>query len=459
MSFPRSVQAYVAIVSTLALAAVVASWNSSRDWITIVSLSLLLILLSSLGARAKTSSVNMSTSFVIALAAVFLVGFPGAGIVALSHGFEWARNRAMLKRVFNAAQFSLSASLVALMLQGLAGRDPLSTASLWELIALTALCAVTFWACNIGMVTGVIALAERTSFLRVWWGEMSWVTLSYVVYGIFSMLLAVLWHISIVAGLLMLMPLLVARWTFAQYAAEKDAYDATVAAVVQAVETKDHYTRGHSERVSKGGVMIARQHGMREDRVALVRYAGLMHDVGKIGVPTRVLQKQGRLTPEEFEAITTHPLRGFEMLRDIGFLREAQSAIVHHHERIDGRGYPMGLKGDQIPDLARLISVADAFDSMTSTRSYRAARPVEAAIEELERCKGTQFDPVFVDDFVAALRRDGWVAQAEDFTGPDEGADAGHAGEGSDQVTISDPRDTNITLLRGPRFALDEAAS
>lgn len=458
MTLPRQAQFFVAVVTVAAVTAAVWLWPSNVDWVAVVGLAALLALLSSLGTRTG-SDVSVSTSFVIALTGVLLVGPHGAGLIAFAELVAWTPGRAWIKRIFNAAQFSLAATLCALVYDAFGGVTLLHGQRIWQLVLLSGLLATLFYACNALLLACVVSLAERVPLRRVWWGQLSWTATSYLVYGLFALLLAALWQISIVAGLLVLMPLLVARWTFAQYAAEQAAYDATVAAVVQAVETKDHYTRGHSERVSNGGVMIARQHGMREDRVALVRYAGLMHDVGKIGVPTRVLQKQGRLTPEEFEAITTHPLRGFEMLRDIGFLREAQSAIVHHHERIDGRGYPMGLKGDQIPDLARLISVADAFDSMTSTRSYRAARPVEAAIEELERCKGTQFDPVFVDDFVAALRRDGWVAQAEDFTGPDEGADAGHAGEGSDQVTISDPRDTNITLLRGPRFALDEAAS
>jgi HD-GYP domain-containing protein (c-di-GMP phosphodiesterase class II) len=444
-------------VVAASLALVVGRWQSDLDWRAVIAMALMLVLFASI--PTVTESVATSMQYVILLAAVLLVGGAAAGLIAFAELAAWTPGRGWVKRIFNAGQFSLTASICGLVFGAFRGETMLARHQIWQLVALSLLMSIVYYLCNVTLVTEVIALAQRVPMARVWWGQMSWAAGSYLAYSLFALLLAVLWQISMLAGLLVLMPLLVARWTFAQYAAEQAAYDATVAAVVQAVETKDHYTRGHSERVSNGGVMIARQHGMREDRVALVRYAGLMHDVGKIGVPTRVLQKQGRLTPEEFEAITTHPLRGFEMLRDIGFLREAQSAIVHHHERIDGRGYPMGLKGDQIPDLARLISVADAFDSMTSTRSYRAARPVEAAIEELERCKGTQFDPVFVDDFVAALRRDGWVAQAEDFTGPDEGADAGHAGEGSDQVTISDPRDTNITLLRGPRFALDEAAS
>jgi putative nucleotidyltransferase with HDIG domain len=178
------------------------------------------------------------------------------------------------------------------------------------------------------------------------------------------------------------------------------------------VETKDFYTRGHSERVSRGATLLARQIGMGAERVEAIRYAGMLHDVGKLGVPTKVLQKTGPLTEEELAAIQLHPMRGLEIVRQIGFLTEALDGIMHHHERMDGKGYPMGLAGDEIPEFARVIAVADAFDSMTSTRSYRGARSVEEAVAELRKCSSLQFDPVLVDAFIAALGQERWESQA-----------------------------------------------
>jgi HD-GYP domain-containing protein (c-di-GMP phosphodiesterase class II) len=151
---------------------------------------------------------------------------------------------------------------------------------------------------------------------------------------------------------------------------------------------------------------------MGTERAEAIRYAGMLHDVGKLGVPTKVLQKTGPLTEEELAAIQLHPMRGLEIVRQIGFLTEALDGIMHHHERMDGKGYPMGLAGDEIPEFARVIAVADAFDSMTSTRSYRGARSVEEAVAELRKCSGMQFDPVLVDAFIAALDQEHWESQS-----------------------------------------------
>jgi HD-GYP domain-containing protein (c-di-GMP phosphodiesterase class II) len=239
---------------------------------------------------------------------------------------------------------------------------------------------------------------------------------NYLGYGLFGLMLAVLWDadgaaVGPAAALLLLLPLFIARWAYAQYVEEHRAYDRTVTTMMAAVETKDLYTRGHSERVARASELIARVVGMREDRVSTLKYAAILHDLGKLGVPTRVLQKTGGLSDEEFAAIQLHPVRGTEMVREIEFLEEANAGILHHHERLDGLGYPHGLRGEEIPEFARVIAVADAFDSMTSTRSYRGARSVPDALSELRRCAGTQFDLTFVEALVIALQSEGWASE------------------------------------------------
>jgi putative nucleotidyltransferase with HDIG domain len=279
------------------------------------------------------------------------------------------------------------------------------------IIAPFAAAAAVYVIVNHGLLSGMLLLlpppeSARRARLDVHLPMLLAADLGYATLGL---LIAALWSlVSIFAAVLVLIPLFVARWAIGQFAAQERAYDATMAALCQAVETKDFYTRGHSERVSKGAAMLARQVGMHAERVEAIRYAGMLHDVGKLGVPTKVLQKTGPLTEEELAAIQLHPMRGLEIVRQIGFLEEALAGIMHHHERMDGKGYPLGLARDEIPEFARVIAVADAFDSMTSTRSYRGARKIDEAIAELRKWSGSQFDPVLVDAFVSALEREGW---------------------------------------------------
>jgi len=219
-------------------------------------------------------------------------------------------------------------------------------------------------------------------------------------------------YLGLVAGwgsvFFLLMPLLVARHAFHAAVRMQGAYDETVKSLIKAIEAKDPYTRGHAERVSRLAEMAARAYGLSEDRCRTIRYAALMHDVGKLGVLSRVLQKVGKLTPEEYEHMKIHPVQGVEIVQEIDLLQEAIDGVRHHHERLDGGGYPDGLKGDQIPLFALLIMVADAFDSMTSTRVYRKAKTIDEAFEELRRCAGTQFDGRSVNALERAVRRHGW---------------------------------------------------
>jgi HD-GYP domain-containing protein (c-di-GMP phosphodiesterase class II) len=230
-------------------------------------------------------------------------------------------------------------------------------------------------------------------------------------YASLGLVIASLWEImGWFAAALVLVPLFVARWAMGQFAEQQRAYAATMDALCQAVETKDFYTRGHGDRVSRGAVMIANQIRMSAARTEAIKFAGMLHDVGKLGVPTQVLQKTGALTEDEFATIQLHPMRGLEIVREIGFLYEALNGIMHHHERIDGRGYPMGLAGHEIPEFARIIAVADAFDSMTTTRSYREAKSIEFALDELRKGAGTQFDPLVVEAFITAIENEHWPA-------------------------------------------------
>jgi len=183
-----------------------------------------------------------------------------------------------------------------------------------------------------------------------------------------------------------------------------------ITALAYALEAKDVYTSGHSQRVTEVSVAIAKELGLPKESLEKIRMAGLVHDIGKIGVRESVLNKPGSLTVEEFKHVRLHSETGERILNPIAEDKEILRAVRHHHERYDGKGYPDGLKGEQIPQLARIIAVADTFDAMTSERPYRKAMSEEAACAEIERCRGTQFDPEAADAFLEVRRPVGKTA-------------------------------------------------
>jgi HD domain len=407
--------AWLYIATVVAVAAVCIARGpftfSGNSWRDIAVLGLLLVISESTATRLSPGNLSWSANTTATLAAAVLVGPVGAALVGACTAFSLRRGPSLAQRAFNTGMMALTAYVASRVFIALHGNvGALNAKSFPGIIGPFAAAAVAHVLVNHVLLGVVLWLARNPEGMaRATYAQVARLLFSDLGYGAFGLLIAALWSVvGVFAPLLVLIPLFVARWAVAQFAEQQRAYEATVGALCQAVETKDFYTRGHSDRVSRGSVMIAREIGMRGDRVEAIRYAGMLHDVGKLGVPTKVLQKTGKLTEEEYAAIQLHPMRGLDIVREIGFLDEALAGIMHHHERIDGRGYPMGLAGDEIPEFARVLAVADAFDSMTSTRSYRGARPADEAIAELRKWSGTQFDPAFVDAFVAAIKRNGW---------------------------------------------------
>lgn len=174
----------------------------------------------------------------------------------------------------------------------------------------------------------------------------------------------------------------------------------TLEALTASIDAKDRYTRGHSQRVAQLTQQVAAAIGLPEKIIKRMHIAGLVHDVGKIGVPEAVLCKPGKLTDEEFDLVRKHPEIGYKILKDIPQFKDILPCVLYHHERWDGKGYPHGLVGQQIPLIARLMALADAFDAMSSTRTYRNARSRPDALREIRNCAGTQFDPDIAPIFV-----------------------------------------------------------
>ena len=181
------------------------------------------------------------------------------------------------------------------------------------------------------------------------------------------------------------------------------AYLETIETLRFTVEAKDTYTRGHSDRVSEYSVLLGKYLNLSEDDLHLLKVGGLFHDIGKIGVPDSILLKTSKLTDDEYSEIKNHPTIGAHILSNATIFQDAIPIVKHHHERYDGHGYPSKLVGDNIPYLARIAAVADSFDAMTSRRTYRDSLPLDVVKQEIEKNKGTQFDPQIADTFLYIL--------------------------------------------------------
>jgi HD-GYP domain-containing protein (c-di-GMP phosphodiesterase class II) len=186
----------------------------------------------------------------------------------------------------------------------------------------------------------------------------------------------------------------------ARFSEQRAMFLGVLKAMTASIDAKDAYTCGHSERVGLLASRLAIAAGINPEQAERYRIAGLVHDVGKIGIPEALLCKVGKLTAEEFDQIKRHPEIGHQILRDIPLMQDILPGVMHHHERFDGRGYPHGLAGENIPLIARILALADTFDAMSSNRSYRPAAPREKVIAEINKCAGAQFDPALAELFV-----------------------------------------------------------
>ena len=182
------------------------------------------------------------------------------------------------------------------------------------------------------------------------------------------------------------------------------SYLESIEVLRRTVEVKDVYTRGHSDRVSEYSLLIGEKLNLPPEQMKTLKIGALFHDIGKIGIPDAILLKTDKLTDDEYSEIKNHPAIGAHILSNASIFADILPIVKHHHERYDGKGYPARLAGEDIPYLARIVAVADTFDAMTSRRSYRQALDFDYTMNEIERCKGTQFDPAIADVFLEILR-------------------------------------------------------
>ncbi|MDP2233412.1 MAG: HD-GYP domain-containing protein, partial [Actinomycetota bacterium] len=310
--------------------------------------------------------------------------------------------------LFNTGQYVVTTVLAGLMLVefgvvplGLAGPSA-SGGARWVIAALAS--AVVLAASNAVLVGTAVAILTGSPFRKVLAEFFGWYAASVVALALLGLVMAELLYVAGVAGtLLIVVPFSIARQTFEVYQRQSAAYRETVRSLVTAIEAKDSYTRGHSERVAWYARLISGRVSLPEHEIQRVEWAALLHDIGKVALDSEMLKKTSSLTVGEYALVREHPSRAVDILSGIDFLEESVPYISAHHERIDGAGYPKGLEGSDIPLGARILAVADSFDAMTSTRAYRDALTYDRACDELRSLAGTQFDEGCVEVFLEVV--------------------------------------------------------
>ncbi len=254
---------------------------------------------------------------------------------------------------------------------------------------------------NVGFVISAIALRKHRSLQEIFRVYYKSMIPSFLLMLPVAFLMAGLYKtLGIWGELVFFLPLAGIRWTVVLVKALRQAYFNTIRVMLATLDAKDPYTYGHSMRVGHYGMLLAQHLEMPDDQVEGVRFAGMLHDIGKMGTPEHILNKPGRLNMDEILIMQRHPIVGSAILAQIQLQGCAAKGVLHHHERWDGTGYPDNLRGEEIPIETRIISVVDAYDAMTSDRPYRRAMPHEAAIAEIRAGAGIQFDPAIVEKFL-----------------------------------------------------------
>jgi hypothetical protein len=406
------------VVLTTTTAVVILGFAVAHATVDAPTICLGLLMLAGTVLRPRVGQVyRTSLDYVVVIALYLLSGVSSAILVGAVGALGQDRRHPLVKKVFNGGQSVICAAAGGVVFHFAGG--PTGDAVLahpWEAIWTTTAANATWLVVNALLLSVVLSLEPGDPTPLAFLRKVALPTSpSLLGYGLLGLLLAVAWlsGLNFLSIILIFIPLYVSRWALSQYEAERRAQAATMRAFIQVIEAKDLYTRGHSERVSEGVGMLGRQLRLSDDRQQALEHAGLLHDVGKVGVPTSIIRKPGRLDDSEMDAVRLHPARGVELIGNIPFLEEVKSAVLHHHEKYDGSGYPAGLSGENIPYFARIIGIVDAFDSLTSTRSYRPARDVEETLSILVHDRYTHFDPELVDAFVEVIRSRGWKTAAD----------------------------------------------
>jgi len=309
------------------------------------------------------------------------------------------------KVIFNASQYALTVAIAGIAYQQAGG--VVGAQNIFRFILPAAICALTYCIVNTTLFVMVVSFAQNVRIKTIWRTSIKETVPSYIAEAPMGFLMAIIYTEAGILGILLFfLPLLLARRSFELYTKMRKVYLDTIRALAAAIDAKDPYTKGHSERVAETSVALAQELNLSDKDIENIEYTALLHDIGKIGIADSILGKKSSLTNKEFDKIKEHTVMGAKIIEPVDFLKNSYEAIYHHHERYNGDGYPDGIKEKDIPLLARIIAVADAYDAMGSDRPYRKRLSKDKILKELKDQSGKQFDPEIVKALISVLDRE-----------------------------------------------------
>ena len=408
---PLKLKVYIGVVTTVAIALFIYLTPSLPSLSNIWWVIIFFLFISAL---AEFIPVDLPVSGAVS------IGFPIDFVLILVYGPALAmlitalgaligeiieRKVSWYKIIFNASQFALSAGIAGIVYQELGG--VIGTTNLTGYIVPALICALTYYFINSSLFVMVIHLAEGISLWSIWKTQLKGIITTYIALAPIGFIMAMVYvTIGIWGIILFFFPLILARRSFELYTKMRKVYLDTIRALAAAIDAKDPYTKGHSERVAETSVALAQELNLSDKDIENIEYTALLHDIGKIGISDNILGKNSSLTDKEFDKIKEHPVMGAKIIEPVDFLKNSYEAIYHHHERYNGAGYPDGLKEKDIPLSARIIAVADAYDAMGSDRPYRKKLNKDKILNELKDQAGKQFDPEIVKALISVLDRE-----------------------------------------------------
>lgn len=354
----------------------------------------------------------VSVNFGISLAALIIFGPATAIIVTFISSIsirDILKKEPYYKHFFNCGQYLISICISSWVFEIFFDRNA-DNVFIAKNIGLIFMAALIFFILNTFLTASVISLSKKIKIINVWIFNFAWLLPFHIFLVVMSVAISFLYKLyGPFTLMLTMMPLIIAQYTYMLRTNERKALLNSIMHIVKIVEAKDIYTAGHSVRVAEYSEKIARKARLNEYDIEMLKNLANLHDIGKIQVDLSVLNKTDILTSEDWNEIKKHPIVGYEIVKEITFLKDNANAVLYHHEREDGLGYPFGIDGKQIPYFAKIISIADSYDAMTTDRPYRKALTPAEAILEIKKNRNRQFDGNLCDKMIEVLNEENQI--------------------------------------------------